>query len=215
LGTFNPLQSEIRWANLLTDDPTQSSKTIKSEVRIKQLQNHLDILREIAKETMEDTETDVTTNSIKVIGDVTKNEFRINRGMNVSTRVTDPFGSTRVEEILKAIQIGHDLTKEQREKVHTLITKYADIFALSLSDVLYIDWYKHKLNVNPEQVFPTCISQRPVTEGQTQWFHNIIDDMEKSYIIQRIPGEFIKNISSTNLAPKDPGKTDITRTEVL
>jgi transposase InsO family protein len=215
LSTLHPSQSEIRWANLLTDDSNQLLKITQSEVRIKQLQNHLDTLREIANKIMDDTEIDVTTNSIKVIGDVTKNEFKIDRGTNASTRATDPFNKARVEEILNAIQIGPDLTTEQREEVRALIMKYADIFALSLSEVLYVDWYTHKLNVDPEQVFPTRISQRPVTEGQKLWFHNIIDDMEKSHVIQRVPGEFIKNLSSTNLAPKEAGKTGITRTEIL
>ena len=39
--------------------------------------------------------------------------------------------------------------------------------------------------------------------------------MEKSYVIQKVPGDFIKNLSSTNLAPKEAGKTGITRTKVL
>ena len=107
------------------------------------------------------------------------------------------------------------MTEDQREQVHSLIREYADVFALSLSEVLYVDWYKHKINIDPAQIFPMRINQRPITEGQKEWFHNILDDMEKSYMIQKVPGDFIKNLSSTNLAPKDAGKTGLTRTEVL
>lgn len=39
--------------------------------------------------------------------------------------------------------------------------------------------------------------------------------MEKAHIIQKVPGLFIKNLSSTNLAPKEAGKTGLTRTEIL
>ena len=78
-----------------------------------------------------------------------------------------------------------------------------------------MDWYKHKLNIDPNQTFPTKINQCPITEGQKEWFNNILDDMEKSFVIQKVPGDFIKNLSSTNLAPKDAGKTGITRTEVM
>ena len=39
--------------------------------------------------------------------------------------------------------------------------------------------------------------------------------MEAAHVIQRVPGDFIKNLSSTNLAPKEAGKTGLTQTEVL
>ena len=127
----------------------------------------------------------------------------------------ETFSEKRIQEILEAIEIGPDLSEEQREQVRTLIHEYADVFALSLSEVFYVDWYKHKLNIDPNQSFPTQISQRPITDGQKEWFNNILDDMEKAHIIQKVPGDFIKNLSSTNLAPKDAGKTGLTRTEVL
>jgi len=39
--------------------------------------------------------------------------------------------------------------------------------------------------------------------------------METAHVIQRIPGDFIKSLSSTNLAPKEAGKMGFTWTEVL
>ena len=129
--------------------------------------------------------------------------------------MTNIFAETRIQEILTAIEIGPDLSNEQREQVHLLIQQYADIFALSLSEVLYVDWYKHKPNIDPNQTFPTRINQRPITEGQKEWFSNILDNMENAHIIQKVPGDFIKNLSSTNLAPKEASKRGITRTEVL
>ena len=153
--------------------------------------------------------------TVNALGEVTKEEFKIDRGTNTSARITDTFSEKRVQEILEAIVIGPDLSEDQREQVRALIREYADVFALSLSEVLYVDWYKHKLNVDPNQTFPTRINQRPITEGQNEWFNNILDDMEKSYVIQKVPGDFIKSLSSTNLAPKEAGKMGITRTEVL
>ena len=180
------------------------------------MKNHMDILCEMATSTDEVVvDTNNETATVDAIRDVTKNESKIDRGRNTSARVTNTFDETRVQEILKAVEIGPDLTEEQREQVSSLVREYADVFALSLSEVLYVDWYKHKINIDPEQVFPTKINQQPITEGQKEWFHNILDDMEKSYVIQKVPGDFIKNLSSTNLAPKDAGKTGLTRTEVL
>jgi hypothetical protein len=204
-----------RIASINTPEETLTQKMVYSEIRIKQLRNHLDTLREMAGNVDTTENTDTETTSVKVIGEVTKEEFKIDRGTNTSARVVNTFDETRVQEVLEAVQIGPDLTEEQREQVRSLIRKYTDVFALSLSEVLYVDWYKHKLNVDPSQTFPTRINQRPISEGQKEWFNNILDDMEKSFIIQKVPGDFIKNLSSTNLAPKEAGKTGITRTEVM
>jgi hypothetical protein len=39
--------------------------------------------------------------------------------------------------------------------------------------------------------------------------------MEEACVIQKVPGDFIKCLNSTNLAPKEAGKTGATRTEIL
>lgn len=57
-------------------------------------------------------------------------------------RITDPFSPTRVDEILQQIEIGTDLTREQCEQVQELICEYTDVFALSLSEVRVVDWYR-------------------------------------------------------------------------
>lgn len=120
-----------------------------------------------------------------------------------------------MDEILSKIEIGPDLTADQHAKVRALVREYADVFALSLKEVLFVDWYTHKLNLDPEATFSTKVNQRPVTEAQKAWFHEILDEMEASHVVQRVPGEFIKALSSTNLAPKEAGKMGLTRTAVL
>jgi hypothetical protein len=136
----------------------QIRKLLRSEVRIMQLKNWMDNLGAMADNyTLEDF--DAGRSSVKVIGDVTKDEFKINRGINTSARITNTFDEERVQKILIAIEIGPDLTEEQREQVCALVREYTDIFALSLSEVLYIDWYKHKLHIEPNQTFPMRINQ--------------------------------------------------------
>ena len=210
--------SQMNTLGETTEQKDETQEPTHTETRIDQLRNHLDTLREIVRNTI-DTNSKVTvemeSTTVNAIGDVTKEEFKINRGTNTSARVQNTFDEARIDQILKAVEIGPDLTDEQREQVRSLIREYADVFALSLSEVLYVDWYKHKLNIDPDQKFPTKINQRPITEGQKEWFNNILDDMEKSFVIQKVPGDFIKNLSSTNLAPKEAGKTGITRTEVM
>ncbi|GLB40100.1 hypothetical protein LshimejAT787_0706100 [Lyophyllum shimeji] len=196
-----------------TTNKTELANLLQSEIRIKQLKNKIDTLRDMALSAMMTDHSEDA--SIHAMGNPQDSSFTIDRGENKSDRVLDPFSKTRVEEILKKIDIGPDLTDEQRERVRSLVREYADVFALSLSEVFYVDWYRHKLNVDPDLKFPTRINQRLVTEAQKAWFNDILDDMEKAHIIQKVPGTFIKALSSTNLAPKEAGKTGLTRVEIL
>ena len=152
---------------------------------------------------------------VHALGDVTTEDFKINRGENKTQRVTDPFNEARMAKILKAIEIGPDLTTEQRKKVEDLIKEYADIFALTLSEVFYVDWHKHTITIDPDAKLPKRMAQRPITEQQKAWFYNILDEMEESHVIQKVPGEFLKNLASTNLAPKEAGKLGMMKTDVL
>jgi hypothetical protein len=69
------------------------------------------------------------------------------------TRFTDPFNVQRVEEILKGVTIGKDISEDQRTKVENLICQYADIFALSVSKVATVDFASFLLNMPPEATF--------------------------------------------------------------
>ncbi|KZP10725.1 hypothetical protein FIBSPDRAFT_681999, partial [Athelia psychrophila] len=99
---------------------------------------------------------------------------------------TDTFSKERVEEILEKVKLGPDLTDEQQGRVCDLIMKYADIFALSLSEVRPVNWYKHHLTVDPEVPLPKRAGQRTITGAQGAWFYGMLDDMEESYIIQKV-----------------------------
>lgn len=62
--------------------------------------------------------------------------------------LTDPWASEQVKDILQKIEIGTDLMEEQKGKVTLLIKEYTDVFALNLSEVQVVDWYKHHLDVD-------------------------------------------------------------------
>ena len=112
LGVSDTPQDEVRWTNGERDpDLDQLAKIVRSETRIKQLKYHMDILWEMATgrdEIVTGTSDEKAT--VDAIGDVTKEEFKINRGNNTSARVTNAFDEARVHEILKAVEIGPDLT---------------------------------------------------------------------------------------------------------
>ena len=68
-----------------------------------------------------DADPDDLEITVKAIGEVTKEEFKINRGTNTSARVMDTFDEARVQKIIEAMEIGLDLTDKQKEQVHSLI----------------------------------------------------------------------------------------------
>jgi hypothetical protein len=120
-----------------------------------------------------------------------------------------------MDEIISKIEFSTNLTKDQLQKVKSLVWEFTDIFALSMSEVLFVDWHHHHLDIDPDTKLPKRMSQRPITENQKDWYYRMLDEMEESYVIQKVPGEFIKCLNSTNLAPKEAGKTGATRVEIL
>src|ERR1700683_458457 len=161
--------------------------------------------------------TDDTDESedIHVLGDVHQTPFKIDRGINESPRVKGPFTDERVNEILSKIEFGTDLTADQLAEVKDLVREFADVFALSISEVFYVDWHHHHLNVDPNVKLPHRMSQRPITENQKDWYYHMLDETESAHVIQKVPGDFLKCLNSTNLAPKEVCKTGATHTKIL
>ncbi|KLO15838.1 hypothetical protein SCHPADRAFT_802292, partial [Schizopora paradoxa] len=93
----------------------------------------------------------------------------------------------RVKAIIDKVEIGPDLTNDQREMVEGLVSEFADVFALNLSEVQYVDWHCHHLDVDPSVRLPrNRVHQQTVTGAQRDWFFKILDEMEAAHIIQRI-----------------------------
>jgi hypothetical protein len=129
---------------------------------------------------------------IHVIGEVSAAQFSINRGTNKSMRATYLFDETRVQAILNKIQIGPDLTEGQKAEVISLVREYADIFALSMSEIFFVDWWKHHLNIDPGVKLLTRMSQCLLTKKQKTWFYDILDEMEEAHVIQPCPRRVFK-----------------------
>jgi hypothetical protein len=150
-------------------DIAATHSLINSERRLSNLRTKLDHLWQMASPT---SDHDNTTH-VHVANVVSNQDFAIDRGDNTSTQISDPFTSERVDEIIQKIELGPDLTDEQRERIKALVRDYADVFTLSLSEVRVVDWYKHHLNVDPSIKLPIRTSQRPVTEAQNSPFSDL------------------------------------------
>ncbi|KZP28225.1 hypothetical protein FIBSPDRAFT_684936, partial [Athelia psychrophila] len=51
---------------------------------------------------------------------------------------TNPFAPAHIAKILDLVQIGDDLSVEERAEVVELISRYADVYALSVSEVCLV-----------------------------------------------------------------------------
>ena len=85
---------------------------------------------------------------------------------NIFTQMPELFKPARIEEIQCQIKIGDDLTDQESEQVKALISEFADIFALSISEVTQVEGAVHRLNIKPNAKFSTKVHQKPLTPPQ-------------------------------------------------
>ncbi|KIK00722.1 hypothetical protein K443DRAFT_52292, partial [Laccaria amethystina LaAM-08-1] len=120
----------------------------------------------------------------------------------IFTHHTDPFLPARVMKILELVKIGEDVTTAQREEVKSLVTEFADCFALSLSEVNLIPGAVHKLNIPEDTTFRTKIPQRSFNPDQRAFMEAKVDEMLKGGIIRPIhPGD-VRCVAPSVLAQK-------------
>ncbi|KIJ91287.1 hypothetical protein K443DRAFT_52473, partial [Laccaria amethystina LaAM-08-1] len=120
----------------------------------------------------------------------------------IFTRESQPFKPTRVEEILRQITIGDDLTDQETAQVKALIAEFADVFALSVSEVRQVEGAVHKLNIEPNAKFSTKVHQKPLTPPQRRYLHKKLQTMLDTDIIEPCEPGQVKCVSPTTLAQK-------------
>jgi hypothetical protein len=121
---------------------------------------------------------------------------------NVFTRFTEPRKKERVEEILRQVTIGPDLSNQERVRVLEFLTEWADVFALSVSEVKQVDNAIHHLDISPGTMFSTKVNQKPLTPPQRKYLYESIDTMLGAGIIEQCSPDQVKCVSPTTLAQK-------------
>jgi hypothetical protein len=101
----------------------------------------------------------------------------------ILTRKTAPHNPERVNAILEEVTIGQDLTPDQTQQVRDLIAKYAECFALSMSEVTTVEGAAHWLDIPRDMQFRTKVNQRPQSPPQREFFNGVIDKMLEAGII--------------------------------
>ncbi|QRW06987.1 Retrovirus-related Pol polyprotein from transposon opus [Ceratobasidium sp. AG-Ba] len=131
-----------------------------------------------------------------------------------SQRRQDPFELNRVAEIVTKVKIGADLTQEQRQRAEDLVREFADVFALSLSEVIPVDFIQHRLDIPEGVSFPRQAGQKRLTEPQRKWLYKVLDDMEAAKIVAKVPQDEVAAVSPTNVVPK-PGGAELPSLDAL
>jgi len=101
------------------------------------------------------------------------------------TRKEDPSQPARVAKILRQVRIGDNLTVAQWELVEQLITEWADVFVLLVSEVFPVDGAVHMLNIPEDATFLKKVHQKPLTPPQRQYLHTKIDEMLAAGVIEQ------------------------------
>lgn len=122
---------------------------------------------------------------------------------SIFTRATDPFNPKRVERIVESVQIGPDLTDQQRKIVQELVAEHADIFALTVSEVFPVTDAVYVLKIPTEKKFSTRVQQRPLTRPQTEYLHEQGEVLERAGVICPIHPRDVKCMSPIKLAEKE------------
>ena len=120
----------------------------------------------------------------------------------ILTRDTEPFKPARVARILQEITIGPDITDQQRNKVHKLLSNYSDCFALGIKEVNAIPNAVHKLNIPEGATFRTKIPPRSYNPDQRVFIESKVDEMLEAGIIQPIHPRDVRFVAQTVLAQK-------------
>ena len=116
--------------------------------------------------------------------------------------MTEPHKLERIQELFRLVTIGDDLSPDEKEAVKKLISEFADIFALSVSEVKTVDNTIHRLDIPPDTSFPLKVNQKPLTPPQRCYIYDSIDTMLEAGIIEACKPKDVKCISATTLAQK-------------
>jgi len=94
--------------------------------------------------------------------------------------------------------------------VKALIAEFADVFALSVSEVKQVKGAVHKLNIEPNAKFSTKVHQKPLTPPQRRYLHEKLQAMLDADIIEPCKPEQVKCVSPMTLAQKTHQGTGLT-----
>ena len=95
-----------------------------------------------------------------------------------------------------------------------LISEFADVFALSVSEVKQVEGTVHQLNIEPDAKFSTKVHQKPLTPPQQRYLHEKLQAIWDADIIEPCEPGQVKCVSPTTSAQKTHQSTGLTLEEL-
>ena len=141
-------------------------------------------------------------------------EIPVDADTSVFTRATAAFKPERVAEILRHIEIGSDLSPAERIAVEQTIRDFADVYALSISEVKHIPGASHKLHIPEGATFNTKIRQQQLSPPKAAYFSKALDVMLEAGICEPIDAKDVKCVSPITLAAKAHSTGGLTMDEL-
>lgn len=115
---------------------------------------------------------------------------------------TVPSGAGRLQEILEQIEIGKDLTEDQRQMVVDLVSRYHNAFARSLSEVEESPLGQHTFDVDPNIKLPQRARTMRMHKVAERAMQQQCDRLLAAGILEYCPPEQVKCISDTIMIKK-------------
>ena len=142
-------------------------------------------------------------------------EILVDVDTSIFTRATDAFKHERVQEIKRLVEIGQDLSSAERRAVEEVISDFADIYALSVSEVEHIPGASLKLNIPEGTQFSTRIHQQKLSPPKAAYFSKALDVMLEAGICEPIEAKDVKCVSPITLTEKPHNKGGMTMEEIV
>ncbi|KIM72773.1 hypothetical protein PILCRDRAFT_27483, partial [Piloderma croceum F 1598] len=121
---------------------------------------------------------------------------------SIFTHTTATFKPEHIMEILQHIEIRSDLLPTEWIVVKETIKDFADIFALSISEVEHIPGALHKLHIPEGAIFNTKICQQYLSPPKAAYFSKSLIVMLEAGICEPIKAKDVKCVSPITLAAK-------------
>ncbi|KZP09067.1 hypothetical protein FIBSPDRAFT_665004, partial [Athelia psychrophila] len=95
-----------------------------------------------------------------------------------------------------------NLSTEQWAGVDNLLTEFADIFALSVSEVCAVVGGEHRLNIKPSVTFSTKVQHRRITPSAQANLDATLNSLLAADVLRSINVKDIKCCSPVKMAQK-------------
>ena len=134
---------------------------------------------------------------------------------NIFTRLTKKglFYPPQVWKIQELVRYGL-LPEDKLQRLKSIVSKFADMFTLSVREVKPVDFIKFWVDIPEDAVFPLKVNQQPLTQAQKEFYLPLLDKFEAAGILRPIRSDDVRAVHLTVLAQKAHGAPGLTMDKI-